>query len=127
MIPKQTKRGDNGRYQSVDHKGRSAVRIQETKEPEMIEPQPVYQHIAADGLGEEDDDEICEICKRKFVQGREQEILTWIACDNDDCGKWYHSFCQGMTNEECKEREEKEMQWFCSDDCKSSHMKRISR
>ena len=55
-----------------------------------IEPQ---QKLAVDTTMELDDDEICETCLRKYVKDREHLEVTWIGCDFDDCGKWYHSFC----------------------------------
>jgi hypothetical protein len=124
LIPKQIKRGDNGRYQSVDLKnGRTTVvrTLVEKKEIEIIEPQQVQyttQPQYVDTTMEQDDDEICEMCMRKFVEGMEHLDVTWIGCDYEDCGKWYHSLCQKMTNEDCKLRQDREENWFCTPSCK---------
>ena len=54
--------------------------------------------------GEGDDDEKCGQCGNHFVLGKENQDMTWIGCENQDCGKWYHSHCVGMNNEQCIEK-----------------------
>ena len=53
---------------------------------------------------EDADDEKCFSCGNHFVKGKENQDMTWIGCEYQDCGKWYHSFCIGMTNEQCIEK-----------------------
>ena len=122
VIPKHIKRGDNGRYQSVEMKsGRSSV-VRQEKKDEVIEPmQQIYGNFSSEAGIEQEDDEICEKCMRKFVEGKEHLEITWIGCDYDGCSKWYHSLCVGMTNEDCKIREEKNESWFCTEFCHNSH------
>lgn len=105
VIPKQVKRGDDGRYRSVDlvKSGRSSVQRSDPKKDEVMEPiQHVYGPLQGDFIMEQEDDEICEKCKRKYVEGKEKEDVMWIGCDFDGCNKWYHSDCVDMTNEECQ-------------------------
>ena len=90
----------------------------------VYEPQQVPQQFTSDPTIEQEDDEICEMCMRKFVEGKEHLDVTWIGCDYEECGKWYHSLCQGMTNEDCRLRNEREEDWFCSDDCKKNEQNR---
>lgn len=121
VLPKQIKRDGNGRYQSVEltKSGRTSVVRSDLKKDEIMEPlQAVYGgQFQQENTIEQDDDEICEKCMRKFVEGKEHLEITWIGCDYDGCSKWYHSFCVGMTNEDCKKREDQNENWFCSDFC----------
>jgi hypothetical protein len=41
-----------------------------------------------------DEEEICEKCKKRYLENAEPDLyVTWIGCDYNGCGKWYHSFC----------------------------------
>jgi hypothetical protein len=51
----------------------------------------------------------------------ENQDMTWIGCEYPECGKWYHSHCVGMTNEECIVKQENGEEWFCSDKCLEEH------
>jgi len=51
-----------------------------------------------------DDNDICDSCGSHFVAGRLTEEMFWIGCDYLDCGKWFHTHCIGMSNEEYNRR-----------------------
>lgn len=49
-----------------------------------------------------EDEEKCSECKAHFAPGFENRDMTWIGCEFQKCGKWYHSVCIGISNDECK-------------------------
>jgi len=71
-----------------------------------------------------DDEEECARCGSRYALNQEQEgvEMTWIGCSYEECGKWYHQVCIAMPDEEYRKVTEDDQDWFCTEQCRSSHL-----
>lgn len=73
------------------------------------------------GLG--DDEEECAHCGNRHAPHNDNDgaDMQWIGCENEDCGKWYHQVCVGISEEEYSKIMNENKDWFCTPACETSH------
>ena len=66
----------------------------------------------------EQDDEICEKCHRRYIENQLDQELQWIGCDYALCGKWYHVECMlTAIQHEKLQAQGDDYEWHCSETC----------
>lgn len=70
-----------------------------------------------------DDEEECARCGNRQAPHGDQEGNTWIGCSFEDCEKWYHQVCIGMSDEEYRRvNANEDAEWFCTEGCRAKHL-----
>ena len=64
--------------------------------------------------------DICSKCNLHQLPNNQFDVF-WIGCENDSCGKWYHTKCVNMSEEEYYKHQDEEIEWFCTEECKREH------
>lgn len=68
---------------------------------------------------EQEDEDICDKCHQRNLENEPTDMF-WIGCDFQECGKWFHTKCIGMTTEKYYTIQSQCLDWFCKQACEEA-------